>query len=106
MPTPADIGTAGQPPFRRAVCFLKSARRNLVLRNLAVRIERTVGQPVRAALARPVIRNKNGVGPDRFYDHGLHGDFAATSGDGNPVAFVYAVSGGQPGLISTLGAGY
>ena len=54
--------------IRRAVGLAHPAAADLVLRDLADRILRGDSQLIRALLARPVVRNEHGVGPDRRHD--------------------------------------
>src|SRR5262245_13432984 len=83
---------------RRPGGLADAAAADLVLRNLADRILRGDGQSVRALVARPVVRDEDGVRPDRCHDHGPQRDStSACFGDG-PLSVLNSQLGRETGM--------
>src|SRR5215469_8567143 len=69
---------------------------DLEFRDLAARIERSVGQTVGAPCTRPVIRNEDGVGADRLHHQGTNREIVAARGHCYPIAVFDPALFGQP----------
>src|SRR2546426_7207914 len=66
--------------------FPDPARRDLVLRNFAARVQSSMSKAIRAATASPMVRNENCIGPDRPHNGRLDGDLGTPGCHGHPVA--------------------
>jgi len=69
----------------RACREFDPASRNFKLRDLAARVERPMRQAIRAAVAGPVIGDKNCVRSNRFHDHRPNRKIVTAGHDRDPV---------------------